>query len=139
VSTWTTHTEEQHRIQARVLDLGIVVETGTSLAAVGDGSASLECIYTGDVREVEAGGVVMTTARLPEDSLYRSLAGRIEIERIGDCAAPGTIATAVYSGHQYARELDAPAPADVRFRREHPLTPVASGRAVSADPGSDRP
>ena len=47
VSTWTTHTEEQHRIQERVLDLGIVVETGTSLAAVGDGSASLECIYTG--------------------------------------------------------------------------------------------
>ena len=29
VSTWTTHTEEQHRIQARILGLGIAVETGT--------------------------------------------------------------------------------------------------------------
>ena len=121
VSTWTTHTEEQHRIQERVLDLGIVVETGTSLAAVGDGSASLECIYTGRGREVEAASVVMTTSRVPQDSLYQSLRGRIAIERIGDCAAPGTIATAVYSGHQYARELDGPAPADVRFRRERPL------------------
>jgi ABC-type lipopolysaccharide export system ATPase subunit len=123
VSTWTTHTEEQHRIQQRILELGIVVETGTSLAGVGDASASLECIYTGRVRETRAAGIVMTTARTPHDPLYDTLVGRIDVQRIGDCLAPGTIATAVYSGHQYARELDAGAPADVRFRRERPVIP----------------
>ena len=71
----------------------------------------------------EAAGVVMVTARTPEDSLYRALAGRPGVERIGDCLAPGTVATAVYSGHQYARELDAGPPADVRFRRERPVVP----------------
>ncbi len=65
----------------------------------------------------------MTTSRLPNDALYHSLKARIAIERIGDCLAPGTIATSVYSGHQYAREMDADRPADVRFRRERVLAP----------------
>ena len=64
VSTWITHTEEQHRIQERILNVGI------------------------------------------------------HIDRIGDCLAPGTIASSVYSGHKYAREMDADVPVGVPFRRE---------------------
>jgi dimethylamine/trimethylamine dehydrogenase len=123
VSTWTTHTDEQHRIQARILGLGIVIETGTSLVSIDEESVRLECIYTGAEHEVEAAAVVMTTSRTPDDALYYSLAGRIDITRIGDCLAPGTIATSVYSGHQYAREMDAGPPDDVRFRRERVLAP----------------
>jgi len=118
VSTWTSHTEEQHRIQERILGLGIVVETGTSLASVQEASVVLECIYTGRTRAVDAANVVVATSRLPQDSLYHALADQIEIERIGDCLAPGTIATAVYSGHRYAREVDAEIPIGVPFRRE---------------------
>jgi dimethylamine/trimethylamine dehydrogenase len=123
VSTWTSHTEEQHRIQARMLGLGIVVETGTSLAGIGDGSATLECVFTGRLRDIKAANVVMATSRVPNDSLYQALVGRIDIQRIGDCLAPGTIATSVYSGHQCAREMDVGRPADVRFRRERTLAP----------------
>ena len=130
VSTWTTHTEEQYRIQERILGLGIVVETGASIAGIGESSATLECIYTGKEREVDAAAVVMTTARVPNDSLYHSLAGRIAVQRIGDCLAPGTIAASVYSGHQYARELDADKPADVRFRRERAVVPRRHLRAT---------
>ena len=130
LSTWTTHTEEQYRIQERILGLGIVVETGTSIAGIGESSATLECIYTGKEREVDAAAVVMTTARVPNDSLYHSLAGRIAVQRIGDCLAPGTIAASVYSGHQYARELDADKPADVRFRRERAVVPRRHLRAT---------
>jgi dimethylamine/trimethylamine dehydrogenase len=122
VSTWTTHTSEQHRIQARLLDLGVQLETGTTLARVEVGSAQIECVYTGRVREVGAAGVVMVTSRVPQDQLYHALSRRIEVVRIGDCLAPGTVATAVYSGHRFAREMDAARPADnasdVRFRRE---------------------
>ena len=123
VSTWTSHTEEQHRIQARILGLGIELVTGTSLAGVRDGSASLECIYTGQSREVDAASVVMTTSRAPRDALYHSLKDRLDVQRIGDCLAPGTIAAAVYAGHQYARELDTGPVADVRFRRERVEAP----------------
>ncbi len=123
VSTWTTHTDEQHRIQARVLEAGVRLSTGATLAAIGEGVVSLECVYTGSTREVEAGGVVMVTSRKPNDSLFHALDGRTSVARIGDCYAPGTIATSVYSGHQYARELDGGTVADVRFLRERATAP----------------
>jgi dimethylamine/trimethylamine dehydrogenase len=117
-STWTTHTEEQYRIQERILSLGIVLETGTTLAGVNDGSAVLKSIHTEQTREIEATNTIMVTSRLPRDELFYSLADRINIDRIGDCLAPGTIATSVYSGHRYARELDSEVMVPVSFRRE---------------------
>jgi dimethylamine/trimethylamine dehydrogenase len=59
----------------------------------------------------------MVTGRVPTDALYHALCERIQIARIGDCSAPGTIAAAVYAGHRYAQELDSE-PADVPFLRE---------------------
>ena len=53
-----------------------------------------------------------------DDALYRALDGRIDIERVGDCLAPGTIATCVRSGHAYAQEMDATFDRDMPFRRE---------------------
>jgi dimethylamine/trimethylamine dehydrogenase len=129
VSTWTSHTEEQHRIQARLLAAGIELATGTSLSAIGEGTASLECIYTGRVRELDASNVVMVTSRQPNDALYHSLAGEFDVQRIGDCVAPGTIATAVYSGHRCAQEMDADtgAPVEVSFLRERAVVPHEAG------------
>jgi dimethylamine/trimethylamine dehydrogenase len=69
----------------------------------------------------------MVTARLPEDALYHELTGQPDalseagiksLTRIGDCLAPSTIAAAVYAGHRLARELDAPPPEPVPFKRE---------------------
>jgi len=118
VSTYTSITEEQFRIQKRLLELGIDLVTGTGVARIGEGSMHLESIHTGETREIEAATVVMTTSREPQDALYHALADRIAIQRIGDCLAPGTIATAVYSGHRAAREMDAEVPVGLPFRRE---------------------
>ena len=119
VSTWTTHTEEQHRIQARILGLGIAVETGTALGQVNEGSVILESVHTGGrPGRSRPANVVMVTSREPVDALYHTLNGRIPVQRIGDCLAPGTIATAVYSGHRYAREADAEVSLGVPFARE---------------------
>ncbi|MDK1104261.1 MAG: FAD-dependent oxidoreductase, partial [Actinomycetota bacterium] len=107
VSTWTTHTEEQHRIQQRLLSLGIDLQTGMSVASVAEDSVTLECVFTGRTHDVAASNVVMATSRKPQDGLFYALVDQIDIKRIGDCLAPGTIATSVYSGHRYARELDA--------------------------------
>ncbi len=123
VATWTTHTDEQHRIQQRLLSVGISIETGVSLAKINDESVTLECIYTGWTHEVEAASVVMVTSRTPQDSLYYSLLGQFEIQRIGDCLAPGTIATSVYSGHRAAREMDSGSLPDVPFKRERAVAP----------------
>ena len=123
VSTWTRLTEEQYRIQQRILDLGISIETGSTLSSVAPDHVVLESIHTGNTTDIGAKTVVMATSRTPQDGLYHSLADRIAIDRIGDCLAPGTIATAVYSGHNFARELDATVPAPVPFRRDSRLIP----------------
>jgi dimethylamine/trimethylamine dehydrogenase len=60
-------------------------------------------------------GLVLVTARLPNDTLARELGATA----IGDAYAPGTIATAVWDGRRYAEELDGEPHGDaVPFRRE---------------------
>ena len=44
-------------------------------------------------------------------------AGIRDVRCIGDALAPGLIAHAVYAGHRYARELDAPPEGEVPFKR----------------------
>ena len=78
---------------------------------------------------------MLVTARLPDDALYQALqqreaeweaAGIRTVSCIGDALAPGLIAHAVYAGHRYAQELDAPKADGVPFRRHfHHDTPVA--------------
>jgi dimethylamine/trimethylamine dehydrogenase len=77
-------------------------------------------------RTIPANAVVGVTSRLPEEALYEALqaepealraAGIKSVTRIGDCLAPGFIAHAVYSGHRYARELDAGPVGEVSFKR----------------------
>src|SRR5262249_17549787 len=83
-----------------------------------DASASLPC-----------DSLLIVGARFADDALYTELAGRAgelehagirSVTRIGDALAPGAIVHAVYSGHRYARELDAD-PASLTLRRDAPL------------------
>ncbi|MEE9178534.1 MAG: FAD-dependent oxidoreductase [Acidimicrobiia bacterium] len=118
ISTWTRHTEEQYRIQQRIVGLDISIETCMALTRVNADHVVLESIYTAKKKEIGAATVVMATSRISQDALYHSLVGQMSVDRIGDCLAPGTIATAVYSGHRFARELDTSVPAPVPFLRD---------------------
>jgi len=126
VCEWAYATDEQKRAQAMLISLGVRLETGTALQSLAGGKATLVCAYTGRTRDVEVAAVVMVTSREPRDALYHALRGHIEIERIGDCSAPGIIASAVYAGHRYARAMDADFEA-ASFRRERA---VARAKAV---------
>jgi dimethylamine/trimethylamine dehydrogenase len=128
VSSWTSHTLEQTRIQTRILELGISVVPSHNLAKVGAGEAELSCIYTERPQTVPAASVVMVTSRQPNDALRLELigdreklaaAGILSVQAIGDGDVPSTIAAAVYDGHRAARELDADIDPDLPFRREH--------------------
>jgi len=122
VSEWDYTTEEQRRAQATLLGLGVRIETGTVVQSLAGDKVTLACIYTGRRRDVEAASVVMVTSREPRDALYHALSERIEIARIGDCSAPGIIASAVHSGHRYARAMDSKSEDD--FLRERPTVPA---------------
>ena len=128
VSNWTANTLEQGFIQTRMLELGVEIRPHHSVAALRADAAVASCVFTGRKREIEADALVLVTARLPDDQLYLDLkareadwadAGIASVNVIGDACAPGPIAYAVYAGHRYARELDAPDIGDaVPFKRE---------------------
>jgi dimethylamine/trimethylamine dehydrogenase len=128
VGNFSQLTLEQRFMQRRLLEMGAQLKLAHGLGEVARDHVKLACIYTGKADMVEMDGVVLVTARLPEDSLAVALKERagewrdhgiVSVTSIGDCLAPGTIAHAVYSGHRYARLIDAtPDPDAVAFRRE---------------------
>jgi dimethylamine/trimethylamine dehydrogenase len=117
-SAWTDNTAERERIQARLIDRDVRIEANTVLTQLERDKAVLACVFSGRERTLNVASVVMVTARLSRDGLYRELEGRIDITRIGDCLAPGTIAACVRSGHEFAREMDAEPSDGLHFRRE---------------------
>jgi dimethylamine/trimethylamine dehydrogenase len=128
VSQWTVNTMEQGRIQVRLMQLGVDLICAHDLLGIQVGHAEIACVYTGKTRLLPAQTIVMVTSRQPANRLFLDLQARADVFRdagiksvtaIGDCLAPGTIASAVYSGHRFAREFGEDLPADqVPFRRE---------------------
>jgi dimethylamine/trimethylamine dehydrogenase len=117
-SAWTDNTAERERIQARLINLGVQIEANTVLVELAGEEASLACVFTGTRRTIRVASVVMVTARVSRDRLYRELEDRIDITRIGDCLAPGTIAACVRAGHEFAREIDVDPEREDRVRHE---------------------
>ena len=118
VSAWGVMTDEQHRVQQRLLQLGVEIITAHGLDGFDGTNARLACVYTGKSRVIAADAVVLVTARSPTDELYKEIVKEITgmtdadssevvptVDKIGDCDAPAIIAAAVYAGHRYAREL----------------------------------
>ncbi|WP_299949805.1 FAD-dependent oxidoreductase [uncultured Ruegeria sp.] len=117
VADWAEMTSERIRIQSRLLGLNVRLVTGHELDWFEDGTAEMECVYTGVSLELEASNLLVVTSRQPNDGLYQDLLAKVDgdadklpfsLKRIGDCEAPAVIAAAVYAGHRYARELDVP-------------------------------
>ena len=90
------------------------------------GNVRHTCVYTGAEAELAVAAVVLVTSRTSDDGLWRELQTRAEagevpwrsLTRIGDALAPATIAHAVYAGHRYAREFDAPKAKSTPYKRE---------------------
>jgi len=127
VSVWSEETLEQEFIKSRLVELGVDIVTGYNLTAIETDRVEVGGVYGERARSVECAAVVMVTSRIPNDGLYYDLknrpaalaeAGISTVKRIGDALGPSLIAAAVWSGHRYARELDAPSPGDVPFKRE---------------------
>jgi dimethylamine/trimethylamine dehydrogenase len=128
VAEWSFNTLEQGAIQARLLDAGVDVRITRGLGSVEADGVIAMCTYTGRREAIACEGLVMVTARLPEDGLYLALKAREAewgahglrtVRVIGDANAPAAIAWATYAGHRYAEELDAAPLGDaLPFRRE---------------------
>ena len=112
VAPWSENTLEQERIQKRLIGLGVEIVPLHGLAGLTEDRLRIECVYSGKTQEVNCGTLVAVTSRLPNEGLWEDLAARRDewegaglrsVTRIGDCLAPGLIAAACYSGHEFAR------------------------------------
>jgi dimethylamine/trimethylamine dehydrogenase len=127
-ANWARNTLEQEKIQTRLLSIGVAIHAQRAVTRVAAAGVEHACVFTGKKAELAADTVLLVTARNPSDELYRDLqsqrsawdaAGIKSVRVIGDANAPGTIAAAVYAGHRYAQELDAPDIGDgLPFKRE---------------------
>jgi dimethylamine/trimethylamine dehydrogenase len=127
VSNWTHNTLEQHRIQSKLMKMGVKIVPLHKVAACKPSAVTLECEYTEEQRDIPCATFIPVTMRLPIDTLFHEGVALFaerdsapSLSRIGDCFGPGTIAAAVYAGHRYARELGEEVSDDVPFRRELP-------------------
>ena len=109
-------TLEQGRIQTRALELGVELLVSHEVTGFDGDEVAIACAYSGRESVRACRTLVPVTSREPSDSLYLELcadegrlrdAGIESLSRIGDCAAPGPIAQAVFAGHRYAQELGA--------------------------------
>lgn len=129
VSQWTVNTLEQTRIQSKLMKCGVKLHTNNKISRVDTGQVVLQCTYSDVEQVVRADAVVLVTSRLPNDKVFVDLMrnqenldpdSKINITRVGDVLAPGTIAAAVYSGHRFAREFCEAPTVGVPFGREIP-------------------
>ena len=117
VSAWTFMNNEMANIRVRMIELGIATVFENYLTGFSDGAAQLASIYrSSDVSSIDCGSLIVVGVRTGNERLFQELssdadrvadAGIISLRSIGDCRAPGTIAHAVYSGHECARIIDA--------------------------------
>jgi dimethylamine/trimethylamine dehydrogenase len=128
-SAWTIMSNEQPQVHRALFSAGIALHTLSRVTAFAGGAVTLANQFTNAETELECGSLVIVGARFANDGLHAELAARPEelaaagirsVTRIGDALAPGAIVHAVYSGHRYARELDAD-PATPAVRRDAPL------------------
>ena len=116
VSAWTFMNNELADIRMRMIDLDIATVFEHIITGFSDGEVEMASIYRDtDVSSIDCGSLIVVGVRSGNDRLYQELtsdadrianAGIISLRSIGDCRAPGTVAHAVYSGHECARTID---------------------------------
>jgi dimethylamine/trimethylamine dehydrogenase len=130
-SSWTFMNNELEEIRSRLVELGVRVFREHKVIEFADHEVHLSSVYdASDIETIPCEAIVIVGARTPNDALYRELvampdetvkAGIQSVRRVGDCLAPGAIVHAVYSGHEYARELDGEDVSKHPFKREQPV------------------
>ena len=113
-AAWSYYTQEQDLALKAMYDAGIEIVTDRGLIYYQQNQVGLQCVFSNRQSEISADYLIPVTSRLPNSELWFELDSRIDefhansglsIQRIGDCVAPGIIASAIYAGHKVAREM----------------------------------
>jgi len=139
-SAWVIMSNEQPQVHRALANAAVTLHTLSRVTAFEPGELTLANLFTGAETHLACQSLVIVGARFSNDSLYQALVARPDalaaagiacVTRIGDALAPGALVHAVYSGHRYARELDAN-PSTLGFRRDTPLHSQATTAPAEA-------
>jgi dimethylamine/trimethylamine dehydrogenase len=128
-SAWTIMSNEQPQVHRALFSARVALHTLTRVTGFAAGAVTLANQFTDAESQIPCRSLVIVGARFASDSLHAELTARADevsaagirsVTRIGDALAPGALVHAIYSGHRFARELDAD-PATLAFRRDAPL------------------
>ncbi len=114
VSPWCENTLEQHRIQKSLINKNIDLKFGYIITGIMEDKVQFECNFSGKKLNVPAQSVLLVTERSREITLYNDLVELVSeknsedffLKLVGDAAAPGLIADAVFDGHLAARNFE---------------------------------
>ncbi len=125
ISYWTQFTMEQHRIQERLMHIGVSLYPQHILSAIRTDSVTLSNTVSGVGTNLPCDAVLLVTDRLPNDMLYQALKPGLgkkklsSLRVIGDAQAPDIIAQATFSGYLAAAEFDETIPEGTPFKIEY--------------------
>ena len=120
IAGYMEYTLEAPMLHRDLHRVGVNIQVYTMLDRIEPGVCHAYNIWDPDHKQAfEVDSVVLCTARLSDDQLYREIKddqGRLEQEGIeavyviGDAAAPRMIVDSIFDGHRLAREIDSPHP-----------------------------
>lgn len=132
IANYMHYTLEAPMLHRDLHRLGVDIHTYTMLERIEPGVCHAYNVWNpAHKHEFEVDTVVLCTARISDDELYREL--KADSERlssegieglyvIGDASAPRMIVDSIFDGHRLAREIDSPNPAmPLPFIRERRL------------------
>jgi dimethylglycine catabolism A len=100
---------ESRFIVKRLKDAGVRFVPTSWLKRIGDGTATLYDMHTGEERIEPVDAVILVTGREPQDALARALEGKVtQLFTIGDALAARMFAAASYEGQKFARLIGEP-------------------------------
>ena len=111
-----------HIVLAELVAAGVRTYPNSTATGWQDGALQLRRSDTGErLIDIHAETLVTVTIREPETTLSEALSAQGTAHRvIGDAEVPGTIQSAIYSGHRHAREILGTEPENRIFKRERP-------------------
>jgi dimethylamine/trimethylamine dehydrogenase len=142
-SAWAIMSNEQPQIHRTLFAAGVALHTLARVVGFEGGELTLASQFTNAASRFPCQSLVIVGTRFANDFLHGALTARAEdlkragiasVTRVGDAAAPGALVHAIYSGHRYARELDAD-PRTLSYRRDAPLNRQmdAAAHSLAAD------
>ena len=110
---WGSYTEEIYRSNAELINRGVEIITNNLISEINLKSLKIKCVFSGKTKNIKTDWVIPITRREPIDYLYDELLNAKNlkktniksINKVGDCLAPGMIATSIYSGYKAGIEL----------------------------------